>query len=251
MRLSYQEAMAIVETFREIFGAGSIYLFGSRADDTRRGGDIDLYAVPENRENLTDKKYAFLLALKNRIGDQKIDLIIAQDPKRPIEQEALRKGIIMDETRLRIRKYLDQCRKHKLRIEKASSKIRDIFPLSAPRYERLSDEEVEAIDQYLFRFAKLQDTLGSKLFRLIVSEYEEDIERMTLQDILHRLEKIGILEKAEIWQQLKAVRNEIAHQYDDIPEESAEALNCVFAYREELIRIFDRIEAYYHRKGIL
>ncbi len=73
---------------------------------------------------------------------------------------------------------------------------------------------------------------------------------MTLWDILNRLEKIGILEKAEIWQQLRDVRNEIAHQYDDIPEESAEALNHVFAYGEELIHIFDTIEAYYRRKGI-
>jgi len=29
-----------------VFEEGNIYLFGSRADDTKKGGDIDLYLCP-------------------------------------------------------------------------------------------------------------------------------------------------------------------------------------------------------------
>ncbi len=43
MRLTDNDKRAIKETFFEIFEDGKIYLFGSRADDTKRGGDIDLY----------------------------------------------------------------------------------------------------------------------------------------------------------------------------------------------------------------
>ncbi len=43
MRLTDNDKRAIKEAFFEIFEDGKIYLFGSRADDTKRGGDIDLY----------------------------------------------------------------------------------------------------------------------------------------------------------------------------------------------------------------
>jgi len=43
MRLTNLEQKSIKETFSEIFKTGKIYLFGSRTDDNKRGGDIDLY----------------------------------------------------------------------------------------------------------------------------------------------------------------------------------------------------------------
>ena len=38
MRLTDQEQFAIVECFRQVFGMGDVYLFGSRVDDTKKGG---------------------------------------------------------------------------------------------------------------------------------------------------------------------------------------------------------------------
>ena len=153
----------------------------------------------------------------------------------------------MDDKIIRIQKYLNECQKHKLRIEKSHTKVKGIFPLSAPRYEKLSDAEVETIDQYLFRFAKLQDTMGEKLFRMIVSQYVENIEKQTFVDILNRLEKIGILSDANIWKKLRSIRNNIAHQYDDEPEEMVEALNDIFAYKDELLNIFNNIDDFYKK----
>nr|MBL0721603.1 nucleotidyltransferase domain-containing protein [Sulfurovaceae bacterium] len=43
MRLMTQEKNAIIESFQEVFKSGKIYLFGSRVDDSKKGGDIDLY----------------------------------------------------------------------------------------------------------------------------------------------------------------------------------------------------------------
>ena len=43
MRLSTYEVDAIKDTFKDIFQNGDIYLFGSRIDDDKKGGDIDLY----------------------------------------------------------------------------------------------------------------------------------------------------------------------------------------------------------------
>ena len=93
MRLTSFEISSIKETFINIFKKGDIYLFGSRVDDGLKGGDIDLFIIGCDCENRLEKKIEFLASLKQKIGDQKIDLIISKDTSRVIEQEALKKGI--------------------------------------------------------------------------------------------------------------------------------------------------------------
>ncbi len=247
MRLTFFEIEAITTSFKEVFGSEKIYLFGSRVDDSVKGGDIDLYIVTQNKENLNSKKIDFLVKLKEKIGNQKIDVVISRDTNRTIEQDAIHNGVELDTKILKMQKYLNECNKHKIRIEKSYAKVKEIFPLSAPRYESLNDDEIEAIDQYLFRFSKLQDILGKRVFRMIVSEYEDNINELTFLDILNRLEKIGVLDDGNIWKKLRDVRNDISHQYDDEAEEMAEALNNIFAYKTELIAIFDKIEIFVNK----
>jgi len=96
MRLTTKEQKAIKDTFLEIFSKGEIYLFGSRVDDSKRGGDIDLYIVLEEKLPISaifNKKIDFLVELKSKIGEQKIDILISKDKNRLIEQEALKNGI--------------------------------------------------------------------------------------------------------------------------------------------------------------
>jgi predicted nucleotidyltransferase len=240
MRLTNEEQQLIKKAFVETFGGGKIYLFGSRVDDTKGGGDIDLYLVPENKDELRKKKIEFLVKLDEYIGEQKVDIVIAKDSNRPIEQEAIKNGVNLMDNKLKLVKYLKECKKHSIRIEKSYNKVINIFPLSAKKYEMLNDNEVEAIDQYLFRFAKLQDTLGQRVFKVIASEYVENINKLTFIDILNHLEQIGVLEDANTWKKLRAVRNDISHQYDD-SQEMSEALNNIFAYKDEFIKIFDDI----------
>jgi len=247
MRLTQKQIKAITTTFKEIFKEGEIYLFGSRVDDSLKGGDIDLYIDTKDLDDIFDKKIDFLVSLKRKIGEQKIDVVISRDKNRPIEQEAIKKGLILDSKKLRVEKYLNECKKHKLRVEKSYTKVGAIFPITSIRYENLSDDEIEAIDQYLFRFAKLQDTIGQKLFKMVVSEYIENIDQLAFLDILNNLEKIGVVDSA-IWSKLRDIRNSISHQYDDEPAEMAEALNSIFAYKDELLKVFENIEKFYKAK---
>ena len=84
----------IKKAFLETFEGGDIYLFGSRVDPTQRGGDIDLYLVPNTKfEDERERKIKFLIKLDEYIGEQKIDVILAKDKNRLIEQEALKYGI--------------------------------------------------------------------------------------------------------------------------------------------------------------
>jgi predicted nucleotidyltransferase len=96
MRLLQKEINDIKSTFKDIFNNGKIYLFGSRIDDTKRGGDIDLFIELDHKisiDEMMKKRTQFKLKLYELIGEQKIDVVISKDKTRLIEKEALKNGI--------------------------------------------------------------------------------------------------------------------------------------------------------------
>ena len=98
MRLTKYEIIAIKQIFKEVFKDGKIYLFGSRVDDSLRGGDIDLFidlAYKLDTKELLDKKSQFRLALYEKIGEQKIDIVVSKDKNRSIEKEAIKTGVLL------------------------------------------------------------------------------------------------------------------------------------------------------------
>ena len=91
MRLTNKEVKIIKENTKKIFGEAKVILFGSRIDNKKIGGDIDLYIIPQNKENLFVKK----LKLKSILEDvlfKPVDIVVAKDKNRLIEKEAI-KGI--------------------------------------------------------------------------------------------------------------------------------------------------------------
>jgi len=97
VRLSNKYIESIKRNGSAIFGEDSkILLFGSRLDDNKKGGDIDLYVIPrldETSDSLFEKKIRFLSKLQLELGEQKIDVVISKDKNRPIEIEALNTGV--------------------------------------------------------------------------------------------------------------------------------------------------------------
>ena len=154
---------------------------------------------------------------------------------------------LMDINRLKEEKYINECNKHKIRIIESYTELKNIFPISSKKYQELDDMQIKNIDQYLFRFAKMQDTIGDKLFKLIVEEFVEDITTMRFVDILNQLEKIGILSSIDDWQILRKDRNNIAHQYDEEAEDMADAINKIFAQKDILLEVFTQIENYFNK----
>ncbi len=55
-----------------------MWLFGSRVDDTKRSGDIDLYIETECNDisSIYERKKKFIRELEIKIGEQKIDVVI-------------------------------------------------------------------------------------------------------------------------------------------------------------------------------
>lgn len=94
MRLTKFQYRSIKNTFLEVFEKGEIYLFGSRVDDNKKGGDIDLY-IKTDQNNLQRKKIKFLAKLKQQIGEQKIDVVFSKTPHQLIDKNALEHGILL------------------------------------------------------------------------------------------------------------------------------------------------------------
>ncbi len=68
-----------------------IYLFGSRADDAARGGDIDLW-VRSTRIGYADT-LRLKVRIKDRIGWQKIDLVVSDRDDHPLARVATQTGV--------------------------------------------------------------------------------------------------------------------------------------------------------------
>lgn len=246
MRLSLFEVEKIIASKNKVFGNDTkIYLFGSRIDDASKGGDIDLYVETQSAQNLLEKKIAFITLVQDYLGEQKIDIVFSKDASRAIEMEAKSKGVELDLEKIKLQKYFDECDKHLQRIEEAYSDIEKSLPLLAHKYIHLTKDEVQAIDQYLFRFAKLQDTLGDKIFKLLVAQYESSSEVLPFIDILNKLEKIGFIDNAKEWNNLRKIRNEISHQYDNEPEEMSQAINSILGQKDVIKEIYLKIKLKY------
>jgi predicted nucleotidyltransferase len=94
MRLSELERSTIVCAIRSHDPNASIWLFGSRAKDDRRGGDIDI-AILSERIGRRQKR-EIRRAICDVIGEQKLDLVVAADSSEPFFALVTRYGIRID-----------------------------------------------------------------------------------------------------------------------------------------------------------
>ena len=90
IRLSDKEIEIIKNSITQVFGESEIYIFGSQLKE-KKGGDIDIFIIPQNRENLFEKKLKTLVLLEKQLF-KPVDLVIHKNFDRIIEKEAL-KGI--------------------------------------------------------------------------------------------------------------------------------------------------------------
>ena len=100
MRLTTLQIQAIKTAAAQIFGPqAQVWLFGSRVDDDKRGGDIDLYLeVPAmDPEDLRKLESRFWIRLQRTLGEQKIDIVthMQGSPLKPIDQQARNTGVCL------------------------------------------------------------------------------------------------------------------------------------------------------------
>ena len=75
-----------------------VRLFGSRVDDTQRGGDIDLLIEPGRPlAHRIQAECRLSASLYIKLGGRKVDVLINDPlkPLQPIHEQALRNGIVL------------------------------------------------------------------------------------------------------------------------------------------------------------
>jgi uncharacterized protein with HEPN domain len=145
---------------------------------------------------------------------------------------------------------VNECKKHALRMNSAYEKILPGLPIKPEKVFKLNDDETEHIDQFIFRFSKLQDSISQKLFKYVLMELGEDVSNKPAIDIFNRLEQLEIINDYDEWKELKNLRNDIAHEYEENENEAAEKLNLLFEKKTQLEKYLNDILKYLTNKGI-
>jgi len=98
VRLTAVQQQHIRESVYETFGESArVYLFGSRVDDDKHGGDIDLYLEVDDTSDWFQRKIRLAVVLQQRLGEQKIDLLLHRHgkPLQPIHHIAIETGVLL------------------------------------------------------------------------------------------------------------------------------------------------------------
>jgi len=95
MRISQAQADMVRRLVKDSLGEESeVWLFGSRVDDAKHGGDVDLYVEAVQPCDLP-RKLALMSAIQQSIGLRKIDLLVktSSSPERSIYTTARSEGV--------------------------------------------------------------------------------------------------------------------------------------------------------------
>ena len=79
--------------------------------------------------------------------------------------------------------------------------------------------------------------MGAKLFRALLLYEGENVNKPFL-DILNDLEKMNIID-VENWFEIRDLRNEIAHDYEDNDFVAIEILNTIYEIKDNLKNILE------------
>ena len=152
--------------------------------------------------------------------------------------------MLSGETGNKLNNTLIICELHYQRMMFAWDRLKQHFPLTEEKLKSLTPVDLALSDQLIFRFSKLQDVMGSRLFRQILEILGEDVTGVPFIDILNKMEKLDLIDKAVTWINLRQTRNIISHEYPFAQEEQADELNLLMTDIGLLSGIWLKLKSY-------
>ena len=93
MRISEYVKNAIIDAARSSDPEARVWLFGSRIDDNKKGGDIDIAVLSKKINNDVMQKIHIRRSICDKIGDQRIDIATSADGMEAFFRLAVEEGI--------------------------------------------------------------------------------------------------------------------------------------------------------------
>ena len=144
----------------------------------------------------------------------------------------------------RLKFYFSEAKKHIEKIENAREVLSSAMPLSFNEFEKLDEQKQDKLDIMAFRFSKLQDLLGDKIFRLIL-EYSGFNATKPFIELLSELEKENLL-NVDKWIELREARNKISHEYPDNEDKMMDSINFIYKNLSYMIELNYKLEEYFY-----
>ncbi len=148
---------------------------------------------------------------------------------------------------LGLRQTLELCHGHVQALTDALSDMK-LRAFNAASYLNLSKEDLRLLDQFAYRFTRLQDDMGARLMPAILKALGEDVAAMPTLDRLARLEQLGWLPSADEWAGLRHIRNEFSHDYPDTTEQRFERLQAAVSAAARMSFILTHMSAKVHQR---
>lgn len=123
-------------------------------------------------------------------------------------------------------------------------------PLTEDHFVTRNPALVATLDQFAYRFTKLQDVMSVQLFRRFALDVlHEPVESLPIIDILNLLERYGYLPSVARWQEIREIRNQITHEYRLDPSELIVTLEIAFGMVAEMSEILAKLKTICEEKN--
>lgn len=149
---------------------------------------------------------------------------------------------------LTVQSSIKECESHTGRIRKILKNMDEDQPLTEQKLKDDANDIVGKIDQLIYRFTKLQDSMGTRLYPSLYTILEENNKIIPFLDILNRLEKLDIIPSVSDWQFFRNLRNNLAHDYPESVGKTIETLNLLITEVEKLMSMFNQAKNYYIKR---
>jgi predicted nucleotidyltransferase len=94
VRITETERKVLTEAVQNVDSDARVWLFGSRADDTKKGGDIDIAVLSPKID--INGRMKIRRNIVDSLGEQKIDIVVSAKGDEPFFRLAVEKGIRLD-----------------------------------------------------------------------------------------------------------------------------------------------------------
>ena len=94
MRITEHEKNIIIDAVKSADPNAKIWLFGSRVDDNKKGGDIDIGILSLKIDVMEEIKIR--QKIYDKIGEQKIDIIVSKNGQEAFFKFTVTKGILLN-----------------------------------------------------------------------------------------------------------------------------------------------------------